>query len=165
MKHGFTIYEKSQINCEDHFKASYSILLGWVSSFFIFALTLADEIGYNGGRGPLKVFLDKGIFVTISQPLYRSDISGHYYRVLKQRNADYMPHGFLLNCHPLCAKMSIAVTSRARQASMTVFLSSSFWRIAHILVKYVALKRIWWTACFWVFLENNIISRQPDGPK
>ena len=103
-------------------------------------------------------FLDKGI--VISQPLYHRDISGLYYKVTnKTGKADYK-QSLLLNCHQFVVKMSIAVASNARHATEMVSLSSSFWSITHVLIKYVALKRICRQVCFWVFWKTSFLLSQ-----
>ena len=82
----------------------------------------------------LFLFLDKGILNNIS-----ASISKWYIRPLLQtlrdkQEANYKPQSLLLNCHPFRAKMSIAVTSKARHASAIKPLSS-FCKITHVLGK------------------------------
>ena len=93
-------------------------------------------------------FLDEGIWM--SQPLYRNDISSHYYKshLRSKWETDYK-HSLLLNSHPFFVKISIAVDSIARQAVDIVSLSSSFCSSIHVLARYVALKRIRKHVCFW----------------
>ena len=81
------------------------------------------------------IFLDKGILNNIPASTWK-----RYIRLLLQTLRDkqevtYKPQSLLLNCHPFHAKMSIAVTSKARHASAIKPLSSSFCKIAHVLVR------------------------------
>ena len=112
-----------------------------------------------------KLFLDKEILKNIP-----ASISKRYIRPLLQtlrdkQEANYKPQSLLLNCHPLCAKMSIAVTSRAPAGIYDCFPVLLLLKNRPHPGEVCSPEKNLMNSLFLSFLENNIISRQPDGPK
>ena len=79
--------------------------------------------------------LDKGILNNIPASISESYIRPLLQTLKAKQEANYKPQSLLLNCHPFRAKMSIAITSKARYASAIKSLSSTFCKIAHVLVR------------------------------
>ena len=83
----------------------------------------------------VKIFLDKEILNNVPASISRRYIRPLLHILKNKQEANYKPQSLLLNCHPFRAKMSIAVTSKARHASAIKPLSSTFCKIAHVLVR------------------------------
>jgi len=90
---------------------------------------------YVASRRASLLFLDKGILNNIPVSISKSYIWLLLQTLKAKQKANYKPQSLLLNCHLFRAKMSIAVTSKARHAFAIKPLSFTFCKIAHVLVR------------------------------